>query len=183
MRRSISRRFTALRIPIALSGVLALGLVPLMAPPVAAAPMPGLFMSVSTGDAAGSNYSCALRTTRAITCWGDNSYGQLQAPHGSYLEMSVGGTNGCAVGTDHHISCWGSRASGVASPPAGTFTQVSVGDSHACGLRSDATVACWGRQYVREGVATRWSVPIGERGRLPQLWHKDDWLDRLLGSA
>ncbi len=97
--------------------------------------------------------------------------------------MNVGGTNGCAVATDHRISCWGSKASGVASPPAGTFTQVSVGSSHACGLRSDATVGVLGRQHVREGVATRRSVPIGERRRLSHLWRKDDWLDRLLGSA
>ncbi|MDE0268987.1 MAG: RCC1 domain-containing protein, partial [Acidimicrobiaceae bacterium] len=49
----------------------------------------------------------ALDGSGRITCWGRNEYGELDAPGGSYVAVSVGGDHSCALDDSGSIICWG----------------------------------------------------------------------------
>jgi hypothetical protein len=70
---------------------------------------------------------CAVRATRQVVCWGDNTRGQLG--DGTYearsaavtvvgiadaVQVSVGSSDdhACALHADGHVSCWGSAMAG-----------------------------------------------------------------------
>ena len=98
------------------------------------------------------NHSCAVRTDDTITCWGDNRYGQADAPGGTFSAVSAGWgevlefnvPRSCGLRTDATITCWGDNDNGHTDAPGGTFSAVSAGSHHSCGLRTDATITCWG---------------------------------------
>jgi alpha-tubulin suppressor-like RCC1 family protein len=75
---------------------------------------------------AGSFHTCALLSTGAIRCWGDNEYGQL-----GYGHMNNLGDNPNEVGTDISIQ--------------GSVAKIFAGGQHSCALMSDSSVRCWGR--------------------------------------
>ena len=104
------------------------------------------------------SHSCGLRTDGTIACWGDNTYGQTDAPSGTYTAVATGGYfafdlwgHSCALATDGTIECWsGTRPDtdhGQADAPSGTYTAVTVSSYHSCGLRTDGTIACWGANW------------------------------------
>ena len=138
-------------------------------------PTPVEVTGLSTGVsavAAGTGFSCALRTTGAVLCWGDNAHGQLgddssrasATPvqvsglvHGA-LSVSAGGSFACAVRDDGSVSCWGDNADGqlgdgsttpspvpvrVSGLP-GPAVSVSAGADHACAVTADGAGYCWG---------------------------------------
>ena len=51
--------------------------------------------------------TCALKADGTLECWGDNDYGQINVPPGSYTQVSVGGNHTCALKADGAILCWG----------------------------------------------------------------------------
>jgi alpha-tubulin suppressor-like RCC1 family protein len=111
---------------------------------------------------AGSEHTCGIRqpgkshTGRALYCWGDNSYGQLEAPSGQFsADVSAGSNHTCAIAeTDSSVHCWGDNSGGQSTAPAGVYTMVSSGSNHSCAIQvaSDAdtskdlngSIACWG---------------------------------------
>ena len=112
---------------------------------IGAAPATG-FVAV----AAGHYYTCGLRTSGAIECWGSNTDGQAEPPAGSFTTVATGRRHMCAIReSDSAIECWGSNTDGQADPPTGSFSAVAAGGSwysgHACAIRveSDA-IECWG---------------------------------------
>jgi alpha-tubulin suppressor-like RCC1 family protein len=68
----------------------------------------------------GLDYTCALRATGALYCWGLNGSGQLG------INNTTAQTAPVQVGT------------------ATTWTSVSAGTKHTCGIQSDTTLWCWG---------------------------------------
>lgn len=97
----------------------------------------------------GSSHSCGVTTGNGIYCWGDEDFGQLNAPNNvvNFVSVSVGtGFHSCGVTNDNQIICWGLDTNGQASPPNDGygFTQVYVGYQSTCGLRLDAEIECWG---------------------------------------
>ena len=109
--------------------------------------------------AVGGNTSCAVLTSGAIKCWGDDSNGQLgdgSPSTNSSTPVLVSGittgvlvdvslTHTCAVITGGAVTCWGS---GVAAPVAlagisSGATDVTVGLYHSCAVVVGA-VKCWG---------------------------------------
>ena len=94
--------------------------------------------------AAGGMHSCAIAADDTVTCWGENSSGQADAPAGTFKTIAAGGDSTCGLRTDDTIACWGRGWMGQADAPAGTFKTIAAGTSHACGLRTDDTVTCWG---------------------------------------
>ena len=60
-----------------------------------------------TGMSSGENHVCVLSGGR-VTCWGDDSYGQLQVPSGlNQVKEIVAGFNHTCAMTDQQIRCWG----------------------------------------------------------------------------
>ena len=96
--------------------------------------------------AAGTNHSCAIRVDGTIVCWGANSYGQTDAPGGTFTAVSAGTYHSCAVRTDGTIVCWGDNVYGQADAPGGAFSDVAAGRGYSCGVRTDGTALCWGAQ-------------------------------------
>ena len=87
-----------------------------------------------------NHHTCAVRKDHTIVCWGDNSYGQSDAPNGQFISVSTGQNHTCAIRTDNTVTCWGVTW----NDPLGAFTSVSAGGWHSCGVRSSGAVVCWG---------------------------------------
>ena len=132
---------------------------------------------VSLDDAiavsAGGAYSCALRETGEISCWGTNTYGQLGNIQATFsnptplpvsgiddaVGVATGGGHICAVRQGGAVSCLGSNIYGeLGNGQSVQFTseQVKVGGIddavdvssaiyHSCVLHSSGEVSCWGR--------------------------------------
>ena len=103
-----------------------------------------------TAVTAGSLHSCGLRADGTITCWGDDSSGQTDAPDGRFTAVSAGGSFTCGLRTNGSVECWGNNFSGQTDAPDGQFTAVTAGIGHSCGLRTNGTIECWGDNYSGE---------------------------------
>ena len=98
-----------------------------------------------TEIAAGGGHVCGIRIGGTVECWGDNAYGQADAPSGQFSMVSADWDHSCGIRSDGTVECWGNNASGQADPPSGRFVAISDGGYHSCGLRDDSSVECWGR--------------------------------------
>lgn len=105
------------------------------------------YVSVSAGNA---NYTCGLRSSGAIECWGVNNDGAARPPDGVFSAVSAGSRHACAVRTDGRLVCWGRSTYGRSSPPSGKFSAVSAGWQHSCAIRTDGRLVCWGRSSSGE---------------------------------
>jgi len=77
--------------------------------------------------ATGYYHSCVILNTNAITCWGDNSYGQL-----GYGDMLDRGTTPASTSTTVNLG------------PSRTANAITVGVNHTCVILNNRTVKCWG---------------------------------------
>ena len=112
--------------------------------------------------AADSEYACAIRTSRKITCWGSDDLlffgqtGRTIPPHSDeFLDVAPGHQHACGIRLDGSIACWGRNTNGVLSrvPTSGKYIDISSGDFHSCALRDNGTIECWGRnQYGQTDV-------------------------------
>ncbi|WP_419844799.1 Ig-like domain-containing protein [Candidatus Poriferisocius sp.] len=103
--------------------------------------------------ATGVSYSCAIRTDQTIACWGNNRYGQIDAPPGQYTTIALGNSHSCAITTDQTIACWGNNRYGQADAPEGQYTTIAVGSSYSCAIKADQTIACWGNNRYGQADA------------------------------
>jgi alpha-tubulin suppressor-like RCC1 family protein len=121
---------------------------------------------------AGAVHTCALTSAGGVSCWGDNSLGQLgdgtttnQAVPvtvtglaSGVASVSAGNESTCAVTTGGGVQCWGSNRTGalgdgttitrtapvhVVGLEAGV-SAVSVGLLTACAVKSNGRALCWG---------------------------------------
>jgi len=83
-------------------------------------------VSKATSIAAGYFHTCALSTTGAVYCWGNNVWGQLgnNSTTDSHVPVQVAGVGGTGF------------LSGIASIAAGYF--------HTCAVSTTGAVYCWG---------------------------------------
>jgi len=119
--------------------------------------------------AAGDSSVCAVLSSGAVWCWGNNSYGQLgngttsnasQAVDTGItnaVSVEVGYHQACAVLSDATVTCWGQNDHGQlgdgtttnrSRPTAVTglsgALQVITGEFNSCAVINDGTVKCWG---------------------------------------
>ncbi|MDE0168370.1 MAG: RCC1 domain-containing protein, partial [bacterium] len=94
--------------------------------------------------AAGDDHSCAIATSGAITCWGNNWSGKADAPAGAYKSVVAGRAHSCAIATDDTITCWGDNRHGQTDAPAGGYKSLGLGGVHSCAIATDDTITCWG---------------------------------------
>ncbi|MBY0469618.1 hypothetical protein K2X30_00515 [bacterium] len=129
------------------------------ASPIAVAGLTGV-----TQIAVGGSHACALLSTGSISCWGDNTEGQLgnaaalpAAPSAAPVSVNgittatyiaAGKSHSCAILADTSVRCWGKNTngqlgSGAALPAASSSTAVTVsGVGGATQLVAGLTHSC-----------------------------------------
>ena len=116
---------------------------------------------------AGYHYTCAIRESEEIACWGDNRDGQTDAPAVRFTAISAGSLHTCALRESGEIACWGDNRDGQTDAPAGSFTAISAGSLHTCALRESGEIACWGINDYGEIDA-----PEGSYSDISAAFHK-----------
>jgi hypothetical protein len=146
-------------------------------------------VAISTGV----EHSCALLSTGAITCWGDNSFGQLGAGEiggsivpvdvpgvTSAVAISAGGYHSCALLSTGAITCWGWNGIGqlgngstnssdvhVVVPGLVKVIAITTGIAHTCALLDTGAATCWGMNtdgQVGNGTNQAQRAPVGVTG-------------------
>lgn len=125
---------------------------------------------------AGADFSCALKRSGAVFCWGDNRLGQVgdgtKARRSTpvpvpglgsrVVDVNAGLHHSCAVKRDGSVWCWGHNWKGAVGDGTtetrlrpvrvkgltSRAVRVSAGVSHTCALLRNATVSCWGDNGV-----------------------------------
>lgn len=133
-----------------------------------------------TAVSGGYGHFCALHEDASVSCWGDNTYGQLgdatitdafSATPSAVEELSgvvaIEASYGfsCALLDGGTVSCWGTNASGQLGrdanevgfdavptpvPNVADAVELSLGMFHACARKNDGNVMCWGGNYFRQ---------------------------------
>ena len=150
------------------------------------ATLPGLDAGIE-GDGiitAGNQHSCGLRTYGTIDygvieCWGDNHYGQLNAPSGGFAAVSAGGGHSCGMGLSG-IECWGDNHYGQLNAPWGVAA-VSAGTDHSCAISTGGTVECWGDNNYGQAYAPAGQFTVVSAGGLHSCGIRTDGTIRCWG--
>ena len=121
----------------------------------------------------GATHTCAVLETGKLTCWGNNTYGQLgtndRISSTTPVEVALGERartvdagdhHTCAILDDGSLACWGRNNHGqlgvgdkldktkLAFVDLGTGKSakaVSAGFRHTCAILDDDSVLCWGK--------------------------------------
>lgn len=124
-------------------------------------------LSNVTALTAGGGHSCALGSDGMVTCWGDNTWGQLGGATAGDGPPSMPGDPGDG-GVDAEPFDAGPPGSArvkvllAPSRPLTSAVAVSAGADHTCVLRDGGDVLCWGRADHGElGAAPPAGAAIG----------------------
>ena len=113
--------------------------------------------AVFSQAAAGGLHTCGVHTDGAVTCRGNDDFGQSTPPDGIFTQVAAGGFHTCGIlQSDGSVVCWGDDSlNQITDTPAGAFTQVSAGEFYTCGiLQSDSSVVCWGDNSYNQIIDT-----------------------------
>lgn len=90
---------------------------------------------------------CAMDANGALTCWGDNSFGQQdRIPLGSFESFDVGPFHVCGILEGGDLACWGFYDPNHANEiPETMASQVACGFNHTCILNETGEATCWGQ--------------------------------------
>lgn len=137
---------------------------------------------------AGSNFTCAIRATGAVVCWGAGLSGQLGSGTNTTRPspgpvtnlndaqaLATGESHACAVRSGGRVVCWGDGVNGqlgtgttapsnvpVIVPGLDGIVHIAAGGRTTCALRSSGQVYCWGandRGQLGSGVANTLANP------------------------
>ena len=129
--------------------------------------------------AIGVEHACAILSDDSVSCWGNNSSGQLgqalstlssssPVPVGVTAKaLALGFAHTCVITLAGSVQCWGSNDKGqlgmsVSAPSNSPHTisgltakSIQSGYDHICVIATDDTVQCWGdNQYGQLGNAS-----------------------------
>ena len=138
----------------------------------------GLTMDIAE-LAVGRFFACVLHTTGKVSCWGDNTAGQLGATSpvaGSTIssvpldvagiadgiQVATGLQHACVIHRTGVLSCWGGNSSGQLGDGTPTSSQtpvdvlqiagvtsITAGSIHTC-ARHSMGLSCWGDNFVNQ---------------------------------
>ena len=104
----------------------------------------------------GSLYTCGIRTSGEVECWGAGKDEELigshvrqsMAPPGRFLEIAAGDQITCGLRPDFTIECWGTTFAvddkpREPEPPCGQFVQMSAQGGTGCAVDPTGRLACW----------------------------------------
>jgi alpha-tubulin suppressor-like RCC1 family protein len=118
----------------------------------------------------GNGYSCAVKTSGELWCWGDNESGKLgngstalsRIPNliystSGWRSVNAGFIHTCAINSLSELWCWGfngtaqvgdgstvNRAAPVRVGTSTDWATVGAGTSHTCGVKTSGELWCWG---------------------------------------
>ncbi|MBI1826403.1 MAG: IPTL-CTERM sorting domain-containing protein [Planctomycetes bacterium] len=94
----------------------------------------------------GADFSLAIRSDGTLAAWGDNTYGQINVPAGTFTAVTAGYYHSLAIRSDGTLVGWGRNDESQVDVPTGTFTAVAAGGYHSLAIRSGPipTVSTWG---------------------------------------
>ena len=64
----------------------------------------------------GRLFTCAITDTDHILCFGNNTFGQTNAPIGEFTQIDAGDSHACALSSAQRFTCWGNNETGQLSP-------------------------------------------------------------------
>jgi alpha-tubulin suppressor-like RCC1 family protein len=139
--------------------------------------------------ASGEHHSCALMSSGAIQCWGNNVNGELG--NGSTTDSATpvlvsgitnaaafasGSAHTCALLNGGAVQCWGLNSTGQLGngtttnsstpvPVSGITNAIAIGagNHHSCAVLNGGSVSCWGGNNVDQlgnGTTTDSSTPV-----------------------
>lgn len=98
------------------------------------------------GVSAGSGHTCAVISSGAVKCWGDNASGQVGEGRGHPTPDGDGDEGQLTTGSPNTIRVTPSEVAGLGSGVA----SVSAGNAHTCAVMSAGAVKCWGENTSGE---------------------------------
>ena len=118
----------------------------------------------------GGAHSCAIRATDStLTCWGDDSSGQLdEIPEGEFVSVSAGGAHTCAVRSTGETVCWGDNTFGQSQPQiaAAELPRGVIGDEYSYAFQT--TTQSPGPQFTVSGGSLPGGLHLSGDGELSQ---------------
>ena len=129
---------------------------------------------------AGWEHTCAVHATGEVSCWGDDSHGELGNGEESdfqplpvkvvdiddAVDVTAGHWHTCALRENGSISCWGADHDGqlgngqigdefdsvvpVEVTGISDAVAVSAGGEHTCAVHSTGEISCWGDNWKGE---------------------------------
>ena len=153
-------------------------------------PVSGLSSGGAAVSAARGAHTCAVRTTGAALCWGDNSGGQLGTgtttdwPWPAGISSLTSGVSVISGGVEHSCAvasggakCWGANTyweigdgttvqklvpTDVLTLQSGVFS-ITAGERHSCAILDTGALKCWGDNAygaLGDGSTTSSSTPV-----------------------
>ena len=148
------------------------------------------------GVSAGSQHTCAIKTTGTMWCWGAGSFGRLgnggtansttpvqAGTDTDWTQVTAGEEHTCATKSTGTLWCWGRNDNYALGPnqwpdrlvPTQVDTdtdwsRVATGNNHTCALKTTGTLWCWGANTNNQlGIAG------GSSGFPRQVGSATDW--------
>jgi len=139
--------------------------------------------------ATGAYFTCAIRASDDLVCWGSNQFGEMGKSSrvvrnmpasvsglgGLLSTVSGGGNHTCVLDAVGAVYCWGANQNGQLGIGTGEnedapkrlyalsrTTAISAGMGHACAINAGGGLLCWGgnkRGQVGDNTTMLRSVP------------------------
>jgi alpha-tubulin suppressor-like RCC1 family protein len=123
-----------------------------------------------------SNWVLAQLADGSLNPWGNNTYGQTNAPDGTYLDSFAGWRHGISIATSSNVVEWGTPYGNaiedwLATRPASVSNDmiiaVAAGDDHSLALDADGNVHAWGGR----SEVTDWHLAISNAVAIDSGWY------------